>query len=319
MKSSNPLECRVAILMIKQRLFHITMTNLLYDQMNMGDGYTYKPMIYTVACSRQAIQEVARTIILNNKADVLITIGTMSSLAVQEIVEETGGFPTVFVGVRKPVELGLVASLDRPGFCLSGVVRTPPTMTAVVEYFIYLYPVIEVIFIPYTEGDSYLLQQVSEIRAYCQARGIFVLSEPVREDAAYVMNVIDEKISQVQGIIFLEGCYCNLLQEAVAYLCWERCVVFCGNGPYAINAGAACAFASEMAQSASAVLKLVRTSWERKIPLGMLPVTVLPDNYEFFVNVEMLRSIDIASDVIERICAQPNVTKVKKWTKPYKE
>ncbi len=39
--------------------------------------------------------------------------------------------------------------------------------------------------------------------------------------------------------------------------------------------------------------EIVKQYWEKQITLGRIPVKVLPDNQEFFVNTDMLQRIDI--------------------------
>ena len=131
--------------------------------------------------------------------------------------------------------------------------------------------------------------------------------------------MINKHIKHIQGIIILEGCFSSGYQEELAFLCWENCVVLCGSGPYAIDAGVACALAGSLRWIAEEAYKMLRLHWEEKIALGVMPVRVLPDSQEFFVNVDMLRRIDLASDAIERICNQPKVRKDRKWTMPFKE
>ena len=96
-------------------------------------------------------------------------------------------------------------------------------------------------------------------------------------------------------------------------------MVLCGSGPYAIDAGVACALAGSVRLIAEEAYKMLRMHWEEKMALGVIPVRVLPDNQEFFVNIDMLRRINLDQDAIERICNQPKVRKDRKWTMPFKE
>ncbi len=312
-------QCRVAILMIDQRPFHEVMANYLLDEINVGNNELYRASICSMNSSKESIRHVVHALLAKNKADVFITIGDTCSLVTKEVLDERGGHPTIFVGVRNPVGAGLVNSLERPGFCLSGVIREPAPTLAVAEYFAPLYPAVQSVLIPYTFDDEFLFVQAREIQRYLASIGMHVFIVPIKRDAASVFSTINEYASRIQGLMILEGCFSSGYQEELAYVCWEKCIVLCGNGSYALEAGVACGMSGGMRLMAEEVIKMLRAYWQDQISLGTMPVVSLPDNQEFFGNVDVLRRINIPTEVIERLCSQPNVKRERKWTTPYRE
>jgi len=312
-------QCRVAILMIDKRPFHEVMANFLFDEINVGDTSLYTASICSMMPNKDSIRYVVSSLLEQNKADVFITIGETCSVVTKQVLDEQGGHPMIFVGVRDPVGLKLINSLDRPGFCLSGIIREPAPILTVAEYFAPLYPAVRNVLIPYSQDDAYLLNQAREMKRYFSTVGINALIVAVDSDPRSVMEVISDNISRVQGLIVLEACHSSGLQEEIAFLCWEKCVVFCGSGSYAIDAGAACALGGSLRWIAEEAYKMLRQHWEEHQSLGFVPVRILPDNQEFCVNVDMMRRLDAPIDAIERICNQPKVKKDRKWTMPFKE
>ncbi len=314
-----PKQCRVAVFIIHTRPFHLKMFNLLLDQIATGVQGIYSPVAYRVSIDPEGIKAKARDIIHRNLADVIITMGKVCSLATQEVLDEVGGFPALFVGVRNPLGEGLIASYDRPGKSMTGALRESAPSLAVAEKFACFFPAVRAVFIPYSAADTHLIQQAMEIKKYLTVIGMQVFAVPIEDDESALMKLIDEYSSRVQAIIFLEGCYSNALQESVAYYCWEKCLVFCGSGMSAIGAGASCAFGGDINQVARDAYQLLREFWEKGTPISILPVRVARDNQEFYVNIDMLRRIDVPTEIILKICSQSNVKVLRKWTKPFKD
>jgi len=312
-------ECRVVILMVEQWPFNEAMANLLLDHINVTERGRYAASVCCTSADKESISSIVQSFIEQNKVDVFVTIGRTSSKATKEALDQVGGYSTVFVGVRDPVEDKLIDALHKPGFCLSGVVRTSPDILRVGKYFAPLYPVVRSVLIPYSFDNPYLLNQAREIKRYFSTIGMNAILLSVDADGHKTMKLIADTINEVQGIIILEGCYSNGIQDELAFLCWEKCIVLCGSGPYAIEAGASCALGGSFKPIAEEAYKIVRTHWEKQIPLGMIPVTVVPDNQEFAVNTDMLRRIGILDDVIDRLCSQDGVKRERLWTMPYKE
>jgi len=313
-------QCRVAILMIEKRPYHVAMANYLYERINPASTeQAYRVVIFRVEEDKQSIHETASSIFANNKCDVLISIGEKCSVITKEILDQNGGHPTVFVGVRDPLGAGLVNSLERPGFCLSGVVRESPPILAVAENFALLHPSVQRVLLPYFAGDAFLSKQAALTKNYLESCGMQVFAEPIEEDPKKLLDLINSYKERIQGLIFLEGCYSNVLQEEVAFLCWKYCIAFCAGGVFGIDFGAACSYVGDLGFAASEAFKLIEKHWEEQIPLGTMPVACLPNVNYFAINIDIMRSINIPTEVINKFKEKSAVKVNRKWTTPYVE
>ncbi len=312
-------ECRVVILMLADWPFHQVMANYLLDQINATDRGLYTASVCCMNPDTEAIKSKVHELLDEQRADVFITIGGICARATKKVLDEVGGHPMVFIGLRDPVGEGLASSFEKPGFCSSGIVRESPSLLSVAKSFVPLLPVVKSVLVPYLEDNTYLVHQAREIKRYLTEQGMNVFTVPIKRDALSIMKVIHDYIPLIQGIIILEGCYSASMQDELGYLCWEKCIILCGTGPYALDCGAACGLAGNLKPIALEAYAMLRQHWEQQIPLGVIPVKVLPDNQEFFVNTDMLQRIDVPREVIEALCSQPKVIRRRIWTVPYRE
>src|SRR3989442_15296688 len=70
--------------------------------------------------------QIAAAQVVASQPDVIVVGGTVSAIAMSKA---TTALPVVFLAVGVPVEIGLVASLSRPGGNMNGVTFAPATDT----------------------------------------------------------------------------------------------------------------------------------------------------------------------------------------------
>ncbi len=312
--------CFVAFLIIEGRPFHTEMARLILEQLNTGVQGIYQMQMIRIRNDEKTITDVVRSVIFKRKADVIICVGELCSLAVKSVISDLfSNLPVLFVGVSDPVSLGLLDSLESKEALMTGIVREKLDNLKLPQSFGFFYPVVQSVLIPYLASKPYLVLRVHEIERYLTALGMSVLAMPILErNAQMTLSMIHNYLPRVQGIILLEGCFSIALQPQLAYLCWERQIILCGSGPYAIDNGTACSLAGDLQPIAEALYTKLRLLWEYKVPIHSLPVTVLPNNEEFFVNIDTLRRYDIPVVDIARICSHPGVRIVRRWTKPFR-
>lgn len=122
------------------------MTKLGYVE---GENVTY---IYhaPVGIDQQANEQEIKSM-LDQKVDLLLTMGTAPTLTAKQAVEGTD-IPVVFVPFIKPVEEGVVASLRHPGGNLTGVQTLVPAPKAL-EWLLKVVPDTKKVYIPYNPVD----------------------------------------------------------------------------------------------------------------------------------------------------------------------
>ncbi|MEI7580475.1 MAG: ABC transporter substrate binding protein [bacterium] len=308
-------KCRVAILMIRSRPFHKAMLNYLLNCIDNGPQDMYDPCILPFSGTNyDDIKNRVRKGVLDGY-DVFMPIGEICTLAVKEALDEFGGHPTIFIGVANPIGHQLVQSLEKPGSYMTGVTREPLAANKIVQAFSVLYPTITNVLIPYlpTAGAGLLTKQVIEIKKQLTALGMQVFAIPIDDNQESLFKVLDDYHSRVQSVLFMEGCSSNIFQAQVAYYCWENELLFCGSGTYAINQGSACAFSGEMRDGTTAAYKSLRAYNEKNIPISAIPIEVLPDNQEFYINIDILRKINFPQEKIEELKKNQFIKVIRKW------
>jgi len=295
------------------------MANLLLHEINAGVQNIYNVSVVPLYDQQESIRNTVTGVLLKMKPDVLITIGAQSTIEAKKVIDDmNSAVSAIFVGLRDPISHAVVASYQSPGGCFTGVTKEVPPVLKVAQYFAAFYPLVKSVLIPYSENDSYLLNQAIQIKRYLTAVGMNVFIVPVSLRTEELAGVIKAHADLVKGVIFLEGCVSNAAQEEVAFWCWKYEIIFCGSGLYSIDNGAACGLGASVREMAGAVYKQLRTHWEHKVPTAEIPVIVFPNDDEFWVNVNSLRRLDVPVADIARICAQPGVRVVRKLTKPFK-
>jgi len=304
---------RVAVLTIQGRPYHVTLRKMLHHHFQAGIPECFYPSFYTLFSDKESIKAAIRSLIHSGKCDSIIAVGESISLHAKEVVNEMGGFPMLFIGVRDPVKLGLVSSLSYPGGSVTGAIKENEHPLSLAQHLMKLHPVVRKVFIPYMRQSRSLHERVAVIKEYAGSNGLCVVDVPIEEDAAATMKTIEKYSSLVDGILLPEGCYSNILQDAVARLCWEKSIVFFGSGPTAIRSGAACAFGCDINQLAEAAYQQLCSFALNGVPYGMMPVAVLPNDRKFMVNIDMFRRIGFPLEALEQLCREPETEVVREW------
>lgn len=315
----NKKRCKVVFIMLSDRPYHCIMANLLLEQIASGIQDVYETNIVRIADNKESLHDVISSVICRRAPDVLITIGEQCTIAAKSVVDEmNNGHPIIFVGVRDPLYHKLIDSYEKPNGCFTGVVRESAPILAEAEYFSLLYPTVRTVLVPYSENDPHLLSRARELKRYLTSIGMNVFIAPINANTQDLVALIKSYVSRIKGLIFLEGCYSNSAQAEVAFLCWQHEIIFFGSGLYAIDNGAACALGGQLQPLAEETYKKLRLFWEKRTLISSIPVTVLPTDAEFLVNINSLRRLDIATDEIVRICSTPKVKAVRILTKPFR-
>ncbi|MDQ5940576.1 MAG: putative tryptophan/tyrosine transport system substrate-binding protein [Candidatus Dependentiae bacterium] len=213
-------KCRVAILILHGRPYHLAMRKLLFTQFDAGVPDLYQPSFIPLMQDKEGIKHRVRELIIKDTYDVIMTVGEACSFAAKEVVEEIGGHPMIFLGVRDPVGRGLITCLDKPGFTITGITRAEPSAETIATHISKFAPEIQNVLIPYTEAINGLPPtKIAEIKQLLSLHHINVLTTPIRTDEKSAWEKLESYLNKVQMVFFLEGCYSNLFQDRMADLC----------------------------------------------------------------------------------------------------
>jgi ABC-type uncharacterized transport system substrate-binding protein len=313
---TNPVKkCRVALLMLRNSHLHKALINYVFNALDYGLQNTYDPAIIMFVDGHEMEMQIRIKQLVLEGFDIFISIGQICTLAVKHALETVGGHPTIFIGVVNPVQHQLVNSLEYPGTYMTGVFRESMPMEKIVSKYICLKPFVRSIVIPYvpTLSAGLLTSQAIELKKQFAAHGIQVFAAPIQETRESLFEVLETYRPRVQSVLFLEGCYSNVLEAQVAYYCWQNALLFCGSGINALNNGAACAFSGDIKNCAATAYQMLRSYWEDTTPIGTIPVVVHPDNQELFVNTDMLRRIKFPEEKIAELERNSTIKVLHKW------
>ena len=308
--------CSISILVLEGRPFHLEMVRLLVAQFNAGVRDVYQIQLVSMRNDEQVIGAMVRSVIFKRKADLIISVGEICAATVKSVVDDlVHSTPVIFVGVREEQARFIMGPFEDVHSGMTGVVRASLSLERQVRHVALLYPVIRSLLIPYSEN---LLNRATALQHSLTAIGMSVILLPVSSDHAATLACIIDYLPSVGGVMLLEGCYTNGIQPEIAHWCWWHEVLLCGSGPHAISNGAACSFAGDLTLIAKAAYEKTRLLWERKIPIQDIAITVLENNEQFFVNIDMMQRVKVPIEETVRICQQTKAQVLRRWTKPFK-
>lgn len=99
--------------------------------------------------------------LLDQKVDLLLTLGTTPAKVAKQAVEGTGT-PVVFVPMTNPVGEGVVASIAHPGGNVTGVQSLDPTSKAI-EWLLTIAPDTKLVYVPYHASDPVALMSIKPL------------------------------------------------------------------------------------------------------------------------------------------------------------
>jgi putative ABC transport system substrate-binding protein len=138
--------------------------------------------------------------LLDQKVDLLVTIGSPTTLPAEKAVEGTKT-PIVFAPVIYPVDAGVVKSISRPGGNATGV-QSGNTIAKALEWLLKVAPNIKKVYVPYNPKDQVSVLSVKTIQEAAPQLGVeLVLAEVGTPDE--LMATADTLPKDVQGVFLV--------------------------------------------------------------------------------------------------------------------
>lgn len=130
--------------------------------------------------------------LLSQGADLLLTVGNELSPRAKKAVEGTG-IPVVAASIFKPVEIGLMESVSRPGGNITGVL-VADTMAKTLEMLVQIFPETKVIYVPYNPVDRVSSDFLEWLKTPASQLGIKIIDQEVHsvEDAVSAIKCLPE-------------------------------------------------------------------------------------------------------------------------------
>lgn len=115
------------------------------------------------ANGNKTLQRAQAEEIINNKYDLIFTIGSSCSQLVAELAKKKGAItPQVFCAVEDPVGMGIANSLDKPGNNITGVIEGSPNLAEQVRIMRMLKPDTKNVVLVYDPGVKFTNEKTKQ-------------------------------------------------------------------------------------------------------------------------------------------------------------
>lgn len=170
-----------------------------------------------VAPDPQAIDDEIKRL-LNQKVDLLLTIGTPVTAAAKNAVAGTD-VPVVFAPLVNPVEEGIVESINRPGGNVTGVQNINAALKAM-EWLLQIAPRTKQIYVPYHPDDRVSVTMTKPMPEAAAQLGVELVLDDVRSPEEALTAIAE--LPQDAGIIFIPMPSLESGRSAMGKLASER-------------------------------------------------------------------------------------------------
>lgn len=304
--------------MVHGRPYHISAVNQFLNQVSNGLQGVYNTPIYSVSSMNEdEIKSCVNKMIARKEVDVVYSIGLTCTAYASEVTKQHNNFPLLFSGVLDPVGEEIINSLENPGENITGATFEPSSTEDLVNGISALYPDVTSIFIPYlSEYKSNILEiQAKELQQKLSAIGMEVFIEPIGRNYDQLMELVEKYRKKVSCFLLLDGCFSSVAQKPIAYIAWEECITQIGCSSSSMACGAAITYSGDLNPLSSAVYQQLETARKEQMPLGKIPIKMVPNNREFIINVDMMRRIGYSVESLERICKSKGISAtIRLWT-----
>jgi len=309
---------RVGILYLFNNPIHRTLALTLQAEIEkLKDNYS--PALFPVERKEESVlQRVTSQGALD--CDLLVLVGSLIFETVHEFYKTSGERSSIFVGLGKPERFEFVKRHPFPGGQISGVTMEFGSLTRYAEEIAKFYPYISRLILPY---EPYKLEGLVAKRAqataeYLRNNNFTVYDIPVStpQEAA---KAIDKHMDKIDGIVFMECCVTEAIVEVTAATAWKNeKLLFISQGEDGLRVGAAVSFGVQITIYISHVLGMIRKYFERYVPIGRQPVTILPDTRCCMVNKMMLRQISDGETILKKLAKDPAFEIRHEWPTEFK-
>jgi ABC-type uncharacterized transport system substrate-binding protein len=310
-------QCRVAILFAPSDPAHLTIAHRLYQLFlqPMAEETDYEPVFWTTYFSEDAIRARAKAIIAK-QFDLVLAIGETCSQNLKQVYAEHGfELPTIYMGILRPHETGLVSSLERCGNNSVAIVADEFCEKEFTQHVVRFKQYVRRIVIPYAQGDSACLaeEKFHSTRVILELAGFEVKTKLIQSPSEGVA-FIKEHITTTDMVIIFEGSFLIAHIPELAVLCWENSVLFfAGAGEEAINLGAACVYGGSMGLLADRAYELVSECTQNNTSLGDLPVIQLEYRRTLVVNEAVALQCGLPRLFIDELKKQSGIMVWRRW------
>jgi len=310
--------CRVAVLFNFDLEMHRSYTDII--RRIISRDYQFRVTFISVELTQEAVRKkVLESVYSPNPYDVFVPIGLRCGVFLKQVYDELGRGKAIFLGSLDPVGQGLINSFESPGPDVTAVAFERPSNIAVAEKFLPVAKYIKRIILPFValNARDIMNQRVRDVADFFRAHELLVevvalAPQGWQEVKKELEEFLKNRLSKHDVVLVLEGGFPGFYKET-ACLCFERDAVFCADTLSSMYRGAALAFAGQLDAAAVALHEMLISHWIDGVPLGSIPVKVVPDDRAFVVNIAMLRMANFPEEAIQLLKEEESNMVIKKW------
>jgi len=254
--------------------------------------------------------------------EMLVPIGMFITEIVCRLYGNGFGIPICFVAVPRPNEQPFlqpfIHSLERPGGLVSGV-TAEGNLSRYAYDIAKFYPLVSRIILPYCPSrlGGIVGETALAIAEHLRKIGMIVHAEPISTPQEAAAK-IDAHMSDIDGIIFMEGCLTNDIAAETAVIAWQNEKVFFVSQVAGIELGAAVSFGADCAVYAAPLAEKIRLYFEEHVPMGRQPIIILPDTRHCMVNRTMLCQVRHVDHLFDEFLKDNTIEVIREWPTGFK-
>jgi len=222
--------------------------------------------------------------------DVLVVWSTVASVAAKKLAQS---IPIVFLSVGVPVDIGLVASLNRPGGNMTGVTFEAATETygLRLQMLKEILPNIKKVAILEAKGDPNVVHAVTALEKAAPSFGVELAQFEAKSSADLPALFEEIKQSKADGLIIIAGAFTLLNSKQIALLTQQHHLPSCHGFRDTVVAGGLISLGPDMVQmaieGANYVDKIMRGAKPADLPVEQ------PTKMEVVINLKAAKTLGL--------------------------
>jgi putative tryptophan/tyrosine transport system substrate-binding protein len=233
------------------------------------------------------------------ETDILVVWSTIASVAAKKVTQSV---PIVFLSVGVPVEIGLVASLGRPGGNMTGVTFEAATETygLRLQMLKEILPNIKKVAILKAKGDPNVVHAVSALEKAAPSFGVELAQFEAKSSADLPALFEEIEQSKTDGLISIAGAFTLLNSKQIALLTQQHRLPSCHGFRDTVVSGGLISLGPDMVEmaieGANYVDKILRGAKPADLPVEQ------PTKMEVVINLKTAKTLglDIPATILGR-------------------
>jgi len=253
--------------------------------------------------------------------DLYVVIGAFFTRTLSDIFKEIDPIPAIFIGVERPVELGVIDSLIKPNKPISGAIMESDILSWYAKILVACYPRYKTVLLPYKclPSAGVVSERAEAIASALKKSGIKVFQVPINS-AEEAVEVFWENQSQVDSVLLLEGCYSTRVAPYFIRLCYRQDkMLFANLGKAGVFLGAPFSYGPDFLPVIEAAVKMIHNHFDNRKRLETMSVSIVPNNRVLYINETVLRMLGETEEFIEKLRGLVDgktIVMVKYWPMP---